>query len=750
MRKLFKNLGVLQIFLSMLSVIAIMLASSYFVYQNSISGIFEKVSENNALAAKSLVQSFDNNFRTINNIIHSIHGLPPYDDLGTADEGRLDMSKVYTMVDNLSTLVSTAEFIEEVVVSYPGANLAITSKGTSSFTFFFDEQYKHEMYNASYWRTFAATKHAFKVFPEADFSVLTTAGQKPRHKKFLVAVGGNKVQMSSKNVMMLIDVDVFMQHANRKTMIPGASLIVLDQDRNTILSTDKELDLVNVLSDVYFNADREASITRENYEYNFYQSEYNGFIYIDKVPYEFKNLNTVARANLLIMGSAIASAVLLSVFLSVYLNRPVKSILKLLGGGNSKGNDFRKIYSGIVKLKTENEDFRDQAAHDETDLRRGAFLQWLDESVQSEERQWRMQRSYPEFFREKHFAMALIEFGAKEQDSRLALPAAELENAIRQGLRRENVEAQVFHTGSSQFVAVIGLKHPGERAGMIKGIEAYLERSERETWEGFALRCCVSKPYSSELENGPRAYRDMMGGRRYRSIIDADRVTDAAKIQYARTIHFPIESMEKLSNLLASGKAEESVRAIRDMMEENRQRGVSHHQFVHIAKTILFSMLRHAGDSSDAERLYDLERRVCERIESAMEYGEIERTLIEAAQVLAGLGGKEKLSKLNPAFIAQYVELHYMENMYLDHIAEVTGTTPKYFSSYFKKTFGVNYVEYLNKIRLSHAKEMLRDRSLSIAEIAEKTGYLNASTFTTTFRKYVGVSPSEYRKQYES
>jgi YesN/AraC family two-component response regulator len=88
-----------------------------------------------------------------------------------------------------------------------------------------------------------------------------------------------------------------------------------------------------------------------------------------------------------------------------------------------------------------------------------------------------------------------------------------------------------------------------------------------------------------------------------------------------------------------------------------------------------------------------------------------------------------------------------MENLYLDHIAEIVETSPKYFSSYFKKTFGVNYVEYLNKVRLSHAKELLKDRSLTIGEIGEKTGYLNSSTFTTTFKKYYGISPSEYRKQ---
>ena len=106
----------------------------------------------------------------------------------------------------------------------------------------------------------------------------------------------------------------------------------------------------------------------------------------------------------------------------------------------------------------------------------------------------------------------------------------------------------------------------------------------------------------------------------------------------------------------------------------------------------------------------------------------------------------EQKSKLNPTSIATYIELNYMKNLHLDHMAERLETSPKYFSSYFKKTFDINFVEYLNRVRLSHAKELLKKTELSVAEIGEKTGYLNSSTFTSTFKKYHGISPSDYRK----
>jgi YesN/AraC family two-component response regulator len=115
--------------------------------------------------------------------------------------------------------------------------------------------------------------------------------------------------------------------------------------------------------------------------------------------------------------------------------------------------------------------------------------------------------------------------------------------------------------------------------------------------------------------------------------------------------------------------------------------------------------------------------------------------------ISADLSKPDPKRKLDPAFIAQYIETHYMDYLHLDHMAEKLHTTPKYFSNYFKKTFGINFVEYLNKVRLLKAKEMMKRPELSIAEIGEKTGYLNASTFTSTFKKQYGISPSEYRKQ---
>ncbi|MFD0712034.1 helix-turn-helix transcriptional regulator [Paenibacillus sp. GCM10027626] len=746
MNRLIASRGLLQIFFSLLLVVVIMFGANYIVYKKSISGIYEKVSQNNRLVIKNIIQSFTNSFTTINNLIYTVHGLP-YDH--TFEDGRIEMSEVYTMQDSLSKIVSSVDYIEDVIVFYDHSNLAVTSSGTSDLNVLFDKKYKHDIYNASYWRTFALSKHPSTVFP-ADTFASRIENQKYRYKRLMPILDGNKVRLSDKNIMVLVDVEKLLAHVDLKAMIPGASLIVMDANRKTILSTDDGLDLVNVLNDVYFNTSDEASLTRENYEYNFYKSDYNDFIYIDKVPYQFKNIDSVTNLSRMIMIIAIISAVILSVLLSIYLYRPIKDILGLLGSGAMKGNDFLKIRSGIIKIQAENESLKKQMDFVDSEIRRGIFLKSLDEHTHSQEYELQMQKYYPDFFGERHFVMASIYLKAVRnvEDSPL-LRLDEIAEVIRADLQQSCGHVVVFHTIQYQFVALIGMGQTASRKAITDQLEASIERiGGLGALGSFSLWACVSKRYESKIGNCHVAYEEIKKGAQYRSINPVRRVVDTEEVLLTQEVHFPVEKIEKLSNCLVSGKLNEGTRLIQEIVAEHVERMAPHHQLAHTAKSIWLHLLRQIEmPSVQSKELAQRETQFYETIDEAYGYKEIEDSLLAIIQFVAEKQSREEKSKLNPVFIAQYIELHYMENLYLDHMAEVLDTSPKYFSNYFKKTFGVNYVEYLNKVRLSHAREYLKQSDLSITEIGEKTGYMNSSTFTTTFKKYYGISPSEYRKR---
>ena len=94
----------------------------------------------------------------------------------------------------------------------------------------------------------------------------------------------------------------------------------------------------------------------------------------------------------------------------------------------------------------------------------------------------------------------------------------------------------------------------------------------------------------------------------------------------------------------------------------------------------------------------------------------------------------------------KYVSEHYMEDIPLDSVAEMFCFNSSYFSSYFKKKIGMNFSDYLQKVRMEKAVELLSGHALKVYEVAEKVGYQNVKYFNKVFKKEFGVSPDEYRR----
>jgi two-component system response regulator YesN len=108
-----------------------------------------------------------------------------------------------------------------------------------------------------------------------------------------------------------------------------------------------------------------------------------------------------------------------------------------------------------------------------------------------------------------------------------------------------------------------------------------------------------------------------------------------------------------------------------------------------------------------------------------------------------GYGEKFALFKA----VEQYITDNLKEDINLKDTAAKFNLSPYYFSRTFKKVFGYNFSDYLNLIRINKAKELLKDDSLSIKEICYLVGYSDPNYFSKVFKKYEGVTPTEYREK---
>ena len=98
-------------------------------------------------------------------------------------------------------------------------------------------------------------------------------------------------------------------------------------------------------------------------------------------------------------------------------------------------------------------------------------------------------------------------------------------------------------------------------------------------------------------------------------------------------------------------------------------------------------------------------------------------------------------------WLAIYMEKNHTQFLDLDSLAEKAGMSKFRLCRLFKERYGEGYLSYLNGIRTRHAKELLRNSSLSIFTVSDRCGFRSLSHFERTFRLVEGMSPREYRKK---
>ncbi len=99
--------------------------------------------------------------------------------------------------------------------------------------------------------------------------------------------------------------------------------------------------------------------------------------------------------------------------------------------------------------------------------------------------------------------------------------------------------------------------------------------------------------------------------------------------------------------------------------------------------------------------------------------------------------------------IIHYIKHNYMNDIKLETIAPMFGYNNSYLGKIFNQKVGCGFNIFVDTIRIQKSKELLENSSLKVYEIAEKVGYHNVDYFHTKFKKYVNISPAEYRKQYK-
>jgi AraC-like DNA-binding protein/ligand-binding sensor protein len=138
------------------------------------------------------------------------------------------------------------------------------------------------------------------------------------------------------------------------------------------------------------------------------------------------------------------------------------------------------------------------------------------------------------------------------------------------------------------------------------------------------------------------------------------------------------------------------------------------------------------------------------RVLTPKQYDATLRLLATFAQHLSLIGNQLLVQQANtePPVIRQarqFILQHQADELSLSKVAKAVNTSTFYFCKMFKRATGLHFTQYLARVRIEKAKNLLLNPNLRVSEIAYEVGFQSLTHFNRVFKKLLGQSPTEYR-----
>ena len=213
--------------------------------------------------------------------------------------------------------------------------------------------------------------------------------------------------------------------------------------------------------------------------------------------------------------------------------------------------------------------------------------------------------------------------------------------------------------------------------------------------------------------------------------------------------NYPMELEKRLFDEIGQGDADKvavSASAYFDWMEKNPTTGIMDMrlkilEFVLWAEKIAYS-------SGGMKYVFDSRADYLPQIMSTEDTSELRNWFLTKMTTAARNITEKKAERSGKTIGAarEFIRQNYNREITLDDVSREVNITPYYFSKLFKEETGEGFIEYLTNIRIDKAKELLSNTSYSMKEICQMVGYTDPNYFSRTFKKKVGVTPTEFKE----
>ncbi|GIW48806.1 MAG: hypothetical protein KatS3mg079_282 [Caloramator sp.] len=212
----------------------------------------------------------------------------------------------------------------------------------------------------------------------------------------------------------------------------------------------------------------------------------------------------------------------------------------------------------------------------------------------------------------------------------------------------------------------------------------------------------------------------------------------------------PMNKIKKLNNMIGTDREEDIKSCLREIFDINEilKYKISYIEEVNreisgIIKSFITNL-----DKDFCEEFK--EYKMIEDIYIYSSFHDYYRTIENLILKLNEYINQKKLAYTDNIYIEKaikYIHENYYKDINMAMVSNYVSLNYSYFSQIFKEYIGLNFVDYLKKIRIEEAKKLLEINDYKIYEVGEKVGYKNSKQFAKIFKEIEGISPIEYRQK---
>ena len=672
-----------------------------------------------------------------------IRYLKRYDQLTSED--RAHASEVFEELSDARSLFN--EFLDTVFVFTDG-RVVYTAEGMDTFDDFFSKFHRYDKYPSEFWLDQLSASSFFHVLqPTGVWNATRRESTRVIPVMTMYSIGGIKAAIVAE-----ISVKFIARIVTDKLMYDSTEFIIFDRSGNLVFSTPTAEFFPHNLAEI-----RNTKIEGLQYAVNTVRSDTYGWHYHVLTP-----MKEFVRYSIDSLRLALALCVVFSIvglmFAFIYsysIYRPIRGIRSIIAkdqtasgatGAVARGDDCRLIRSGVSQLIKQRTDLQKRlrlvSTHylDDELLHRSKAL--LGRSEAGTDRHAPIESILSEVFgfAYGYFLCCVVyvrDYMPGDEDPSGGVATGRSLTDLVRAAYSGVATTLVLEARKDLYLCIMNLATETARAQVVRASRRLLTAAAFARPLPLVIavgKLCVG---IARISTSYVGCITAIGRMRYEGRLG---IVDCEDQKIRESFMFSMEDQRAVANFLKVGDIDGLKKNLWRLLDRNVRGDASYESILKLF------------DAIEAAAIGALPRTEMEDVFGdalEFEYDKLLSGLLSFYRGIVPLRGASEDGRW--ADVVESAIRHVAEN-YADSalctagLADRLGVSQKYLSRLFRKKTGYGVAEYVNRVRVSKARELLESTFLPVHEISSRVGIVSRATFLRTFRKAEGVAPSEYRR----